>query len=142
MTMNTSKFIKAFIIENNSRKFEVSVERELDLMLRNVSEEVFAKDDVAIDESVLIDLLYDDERFSALHVKINHSYFCETFSTEVMKFLTKDESNVEKYNAMLAETIEVLKKHSDSLRADLTLTKKGEVIDAEDLRNSPINFTD
>lgn len=124
MTMNRSKFIKAFIIENNSRKFEVSVERELDLMLRNVSEEVFGKDNAAINEFVLIDLLYDDEMFSALHVKINHSYFCETFSSEVMKFLTEDEANVTKYNAMLAETIEVLKKHSDSLRADLTLTKE------------------
>lgn len=124
MTMNTSKFIKAFIIENNSRQFEVSVERELDLMLRNVSEEVFGKDDVAINESALIDLLYDDERFSTLHVKINHAYFCETFSVEVMKFLTEDEANVTKYNAMLAKTIEILKKHSDSLRADLTLTKE------------------
>ena len=124
MTMNRSKFIKAFIIENNSRKFEVSVERELDLMLRNVSEEVFGKDNAAINEFVLIDLLYDDEMFSALHVKINHSYFCETFSSEVMKFLTEDEANVTKYNAMLTETIEVLKKHSDSLRADLTLTKE------------------
>lgn len=124
MTMNRSKFIKAFIIENNSRKFEVSVERELDLMLRNVSEEVFGKDNAAINEFVLIDLLYDDEMFSALHVKINHSYFCETFSSEVMKFLTKDEANVTKYNEMIAETIEVLKKHSDSLRADLTLTKE------------------
>lgn len=124
MTMNTSKSIKAFVIENNSRKFEVSVERDLDLMLRNASEEVFGKDDVAINESVLIDLLYDDEMFSALHVKINHSYFCETFSTEVMKFLTEDEANVTKYNAMIAETIEVLKKHSDSLRADLTLAKE------------------
>ena len=124
MTMNTSKFIKAFIIDNNSRKFEVSVERDLDLMMRNVSEEVFGKDDVAINESVLIDLLYDDEMFSALHVKINHSYFCETFSAEVMKFLTEDESNVTKYNAIIAGTIEVLKKHSDSLRADLTLTKE------------------
>ncbi len=124
MTMNRSKFIKAFIIENNSRKFEVSVERELDLMLRNVSEAVFGKDDVAINESVLIDLLYDDEMFSALHVKINHYYFCETFSTEVMKFMIEDESNVEKCNAMLAETIEFLKKHSDSLRADLTVTKE------------------
>lgn len=124
MTMNRSKFIKAFIIENNSRKFEVSVERELDLMLRNVSEEVFGKDNAAINEFVLIDLLYDDEMFSALHVKINHSCFCETFSSEVMKFLTEDEANVTKYNAMLAETIEVLKKHSDSLRADLTLTKE------------------
>ena len=122
--MHTSKFIKAFIIENNSRKFEVSVERELDLMLRNVSEEVFGKDDVAINESALIDLLYDDERFSALHVKINHTYFCETFSSEVMKFLTEDESNVSKYNRMIEETIEVLKKHSDSLRADLTLAKE------------------
>lgn len=126
MTMNRSKFIKAFIIENNSRQFEVSVERELDLMLRNVSEEVFGRDDVTINESVLIDLLYDDERFSALHVKINHSYFCETFSTEVMKFLTKDELNVEKYNTMLAETIEVLKKHSDSLRADSSGQEKKE----------------
>ena len=124
MTMNRSKFIKAFIIENNSRKFEVSVERELDLILRNVSEEVFGKDDVDIDEFVLIDLLYDDEMFSALHVKINHSYFCETFSTEVMKFLTEDEANVTKYNAMLAETIEFLKKHSGSLRADSTITKE------------------
>ena len=124
MTMNRSKFIKAFIIENNPRKFEVSVERELELMLRNVSEEVFGKDNAAINEFVLIDLLYDDEMFSALHVKINHSYFCETFSSEVMKFLTEDEANVTKYNAMLAETIEVLKKHSDSLRADLTVTKE------------------
>lgn len=124
MTMNRSKFIKAFIIENNSRKFEVSVERDLDLMLRNASEEVFGKDDVDINESVLIDLLYDDEMFSALHVKINHSYFCETFSAEVMKFLTEDESNVTKYNAMLAETIEFLKKHSESLRADSAITKE------------------
>lgn len=124
MTMNRSKFIKAFIIENNSRKFEVSVERDLDLMLRNASEEVFGKDDAAINESVLIDLLYDDEMFSALHVKINHSCFCETFSAEVMKFLTEDESNVSKYNAMIAETIEVLKKHSDSLRANSTITKE------------------
>lgn len=122
--MNRSKFIKAFIIENNSRKFEVSVERELDLMLRNASEAVFGKDDVAINEFVLIDLLYDDEMFSALHVKINHYYFCETFSTEVMKFMTEDESNVEKCNAMLAETIEILKQHSDSLRADSTLAKE------------------
>ena len=124
MTMNRSKFIKAFIIENNSRKFEVSVERELDLMLRNVSEEVFGKDDVAINESVLIDLLYDDKMFSALHVKINHSYFCETFSAEVMKFLTEEESNVTKYNTMLEETIKFLKKHSDSLRADTVVIKE------------------
>ena len=124
MTMNRSKFIKAFIIENNSRKFEVSVERDLDLMLRNASEEVFGKDNAAINEFVLIDLLYDDEMFSALHVKINHSYFCETFSSEVMKFLTEDESNVSKYNAMIAETIEVLKKHSDSLLANSTITKE------------------
>lgn len=137
--MHTSKFIKAFIIENNSRQFEVSVERELDLMLRNVSDEVFGRDDIAIDESVLIDLLYDDERFSALHVKINHSYFCETFSVEVMKFLTKDESNVKKYNTMLAETIEVLKKHSDSLRADSSgQEKKGELTNVKDIRNSSI----
>ena len=124
MTTNRSKFIKAFIIENNSRKFEVSVERDLDLMLRNASEEVFGKDNAAINEFVLIDLLYDDEMFSALHVKINHSYFCETFSSEVMKFLTEDESNVSKYNAMIAETIEVLKKHSDSLLANSTITKE------------------
>lgn len=122
--MLESKFIKSFIIENNSQQFEIYVDREIDLMLRNVSEEVFGKDDVAINASVLIDLLYDDERFSKLHVEINHSYFCETFSTEVMKFLTEKESNVTKYNAMLEETIEFLKKHSDSLRADTVITKE------------------
>lgn len=122
--MLESKFIKSFIIENNSQQFEIYVDREIDLMLRNVSEEVFGKDDVAINASVLIDLLYDDERFSKLHVKINHSYFCETFSTEVMKFLTEKESNVTKYNTMLEETIEFLKKHSDSLRADTVITKE------------------
>ena len=122
--MIESKFIKSFIIESNSQQFEIYVDLELDLMLKNVSEEVFGKDDVAINESVLIDLLYDDERFSKLHIKINHSYFCETFSTEVMKFLTEDEANEEKYNAMLAETIEILKKHSDSLRADTVVTKE------------------
>lgn len=122
--MLESKFIKSFIIENNSQQFEIYVDREIDLMLRNVSEEVFGKDDVAINASVLIDLLYDDERFSKLHVEINHSYFCETFSTEVMKFLTEKESNVTKYNTMLEETIEFLKKHSDSLRADTVVTKE------------------
>lgn len=122
--MLESKFIKSFIIENNSQQFEISVDLELDLMLKNVSEEVFGKDDVAINASVLIDLLYDDERFSKLHVEINHSYFCETFSTEVMKFLTEKESNVTKYNTMLEETIEFLKKHSDSLRADTVVTKE------------------
>lgn len=122
--MIESKFIKSFIIENNSQQFEIYVDREIDLMLRNVSEEVFGKDDVAINASVLIDLLYDDERFSKLHVEINHSYFCETFSTEVMKFLTEKESNVTKYNTMLEETIEFLKKHSDSLRADTVVTKE------------------
>lgn len=122
--MLESKFIKSFIIENNSQQFEIYVDREIDIMLRNVSEEVFGKDDVAINASVLIDLLYDDERFSKLHVKINHSYFCETFSTEVMKFLTEKESNVTKYNTMLEETIEFLKKHSDSLRADTVVTKE------------------
>lgn len=122
--MLESKFIKSFIIENNSQQFEIYVDREIDLMLRNVSEEVFGKDDVAINASVLIDLLYDDERFSKLHVEINHSYFCETFSTEVMKFLTEKESNVTKYNTMLEETIEFLKKHSDSLRADTVITKE------------------
>ncbi len=122
--MLESKFIKSFIIENNSQQFEIFVDRELDLMLKNVSEEVFGKDDVAINASVLIDLLYDDEKFSKLHVEINHSYFCETFSTEVMKFLTEKESNVTKYNTMLEETIEFLKKHSDSLRADTVVTKE------------------
>lgn len=122
--MLESKFIKSFIIENNSQQFEIYVDREIDLMLRNVSEEVFGKDDVAINASVLIDLLYDDERFSKLHVEINHSYFCETFSTEVMRFLTEKESNVTKYNTMLEETIEFLKKHSDSLRADTVVTKE------------------
>lgn len=122
--MLESKFIKSFIIENNSQQFEIFVDRELDLMLKNVSEEVFGKDDVAINASVLIDLLYDDEKFSKLHVKINHSYFCETFSTEVMKFLTEEESNVTKYNTMLEETIKFLKKHSDSLRADTVVTKE------------------
>lgn len=122
--MLESKFIKSFIIENNSQQFEIYVDREIDLTLRNVSEEVFGKDDVAINASVLIDLLYDDERFSKLHVEINHSYFCETFSTEVMKFLTEKESNVTKYNTMLEETIEFLKKHSDSLRADTVITKE------------------
>lgn len=113
--MNRSKFVKTLIIESGSQEFEVSIDRELALMKQNVSKEVFGKEDIALDEQVLIDLLYDDERFSDLHVEINHSYFCETFSTNVMKFLTEDESNEEKYESMIKETIKVLRQHSDSL---------------------------
>lgn len=113
--MNRSKFIKSLIIKSGSQEFEVSIDRELDLMRRNVSEEVFGKEDIALDENVLIDLLYDNERFSDLHVESNHAYFCEVFSTNVLKFRTDDESNEEKFEAMIKETIEVLRQHLDSL---------------------------
>lgn len=115
--MNRSKFVKTLIIESGSQEFEVSIARELALMKRNVSEEVFGKEDVDLDENALIDLLYDDQRFSDLHVESNHSYFCEVFSRNVLKFRTDDESNEEKFEAMINETIEVLRQHSDSLLA-------------------------
>lgn len=113
--MNRSKFVKSLIIKSGSQAFEVSIDRELALMKRNVAEEVFGKEDIDLDENVLIDLLYDDKRFSDLHVESNHAYFCEVFSANVLKFRTDDETNEEKFEAMISETIKVLKHHSDSL---------------------------
>lgn len=125
MTMNTSKFIKSFEIEVGSELFKISLNCKFDRMSKHVSKVVFGRDDVAINESVLIDLLFDTDVFSVLHVTTNYMHFYEN-RRPIGSLIAPDESeaDIEQFESMVKETIEVLKKHSDSLRADTVVTKE------------------
>ena len=120
--MRNSKLIKSFIIKNSSQHFELSTGYEFDRMLERISRAVFGKDDVSINESLAIGFLFDNDLFSNLHVAVNYAYFYECRPAEDIISIIGDESNVKKYQAMIDETIEFLKKHEDLLRTDECLS--------------------
>lgn len=120
--MRNSKLIKSIIIKNNSQQFELSTGYELDRMLERISRAVFGKDDVSINESLAIGFLFDSDLFSNLHVAVNYAYFYECRPAEDIVEIIGDESNVEKYQSTIDETIEFLKRRSDFLRTDECLS--------------------
>ena len=124
--MRNSKLIKEIIIKNSSQHFELSIGYEFDRMLERISRAVFGKDDVPINESLAIGFLFDNDLFSNLHIAVNYAYFYECRPAEDIISIIGDESNVEKYQSMIDETIEFLKKKSDFLRS-------GPIVSYEDL---------
>lgn len=127
--MRNSKLIKSFTIKNRSQQFELSTGYEFDRMLERISRAVFGKDDVSINESLAIGFLFDNDLFSNLHVAVNYAYFYECRPAEDIVSIIGDESNVEKYQSMIDETIAFLKRRSDLLRTD-------EILSYEDLTYS------
>ena len=120
--MRNSKLIKSIIIKNNSQQFELSTGYEFDRMLERISRAVFGKDDVSINESLAIGFLFDNDLFSNLHVAVNYAYFYECRPAEAIISIVGNEADIEKYQAMIDETIEFLKRRSDLLRTDEILS--------------------
>lgn len=80
--MKDSKLIKSIIIENGSTHFELSTGFQFEEMTKKVARIAFGDEDHFINESIMLGLLYDDEIFTNLHVKINNLYFYENYSAE------------------------------------------------------------
>ena len=120
--MRNSKLIKSIIIKNSSQRFELSTGYEFDRMLERISRAVFGKDDVSINESLAIGFLFDNDLFSNLHVAVNYAYFYECRSAEDIVLIFGNEDDIKKYQAMIDETIEFLKKKSDFLRSGPIVT--------------------
>ena len=130
--MKNSKLIKSIIIKNSSQQFELSTGYEFDRMLERISRAAFGKDDVSINESLAIGFLFDNDLFSNLHVAVNYAYFYECRPAEAIISIVGDEADIKKYQNMIDESIEFLKKKSDFLRSgpiltydDLTYSKYG-----------------
>lgn len=137
--MRNSKLIKSIIIKNSSQQFELSTGYEFDRMLERVSRAVFGKDDVSINESLAIGFLFDNDLFSNLHVAVNYAYFYECRPAEAIISIVGDEADIKKYQNMIDESIEFLKKKSDFLRSgpiltyeDLALSKYGMIAEEFD----------
>ena len=137
--MRNSKLIKSIIIKNSSQQFELSTGYELDRMLERISRAVFGKDDVSINESLAIGFLLDNDLFSNLHVAVNYAYFYECRPAEAIISIVGDEADIKKYQNMIDESIEFLKKKSDFLRSgpiltyeDLALSKYGMIAEEFD----------
>lgn len=120
--MRNSKLIKSIIIKNSSQQFELSTGYEFDRMIERISREVFGKDDVSINESLAIGFLFDNDLFSNLHVAVNYAYFYECRPAEAIISIVGNEADIKKYQNMIDETIEFLKKKSDLLLTDEILS--------------------
>lgn len=120
--MRNSKIIKEFIIKNGPLQLKLSTGYEFDRMLRRISEAVFGTDDVTINKSLAIGFLFDNDLFSNFHVVVNYNYFYECQSAEEIISRFEDEADIKKYQDMIDETIEFLKRHADFLRTDESLS--------------------
>lgn len=121
--MRNSKLIKSFAIEVGSAQFNLSTGYQFDHMLRRISKSVFGVDDVIINESLAIGLLFDTDIYSILHVTANYMHFYED-RRPVGSLIAPDESeaDLEQFEAMIDETIKFLKNHSDFLLSDSSMT--------------------
>ena len=121
--MRNSKLIKSFAIEVGSAQFNFSTGYQFDRMLRRISKSVFGVSDLIINESFAIGLLFDTNIYSILHVTANYMHFYDNLRP-VGSLIAPDESeaDIEQFEDMINETINFLKKHSDFLLSDSSVS--------------------
>lgn len=112
-----SKLIKSITIVNNKQTFEISTGQELADMIERVAEAVLGETDhYYINEGIMLGLLYDNEIFSNLQISVNNAYFYEC--KEIEEIAKIADGDIKEYKALLADTIEFLKNHTDILQHD------------------------
>lgn len=114
--MKNSKLIKSIIIENGITRFELSTGFQFEEMTKKIAKLVFNDEDHHVNESIMIGLLYDDELFTNLHVKINNLYFYQNYNAEKIADTLGDDHNVEFIRYMILKICKFLRQQSHLLQ--------------------------
>lgn len=114
--MKNSKLIKSIIIENGITRFELSTGIEFEEMTKKVAKLVFGDEDHFINESIMLGLLYDDEIFTNLHVKINNLYFYQNYNAEKITGTLGVDYNVEIIRYMILKICKFLRQQNHLLQ--------------------------
>ena len=85
-------------------------------MTKKIAKLVFNDENHHVNESIMIGLLYDDELFTNLHVKINNLYFYQNYNAEKIADTLGDDHNVEFIRYMILKICKFLRQQSHLLQ--------------------------
>lgn len=132
--MKNSKLIKSIIIENGITRFELSTGFQFEEMTKKIAKLVFNDENHHVNESIMLGLLYDDELFTNLHVKINNLYFYQNYNAEKIADTLGDDHNVEFIRYMILKIRKFLRQQSHLLQLsndieyeDLAISRFGKI---------------